>query len=69
MDVRILVKMIDPLGVEGAGAPDDAVHFVTFFEEQFGEIGTVLTGDSCDEGFFTHVLASLTIPSVLQSFL
>jgi hypothetical protein len=34
MDVRILVKVIDAASVEGAGAPDDAVDFVTLLDQQ-----------------------------------
>jgi len=54
VDVGVHVKMIDPLGVEGAGTADDAVNFVALGEEQFGEVGTVLAGDSGDKGLFTH---------------
>jgi hypothetical protein len=54
MDVGIHVKMIDPLRIERAGTADDAMHLVAFGKEKFGEIGTVLAGDSRNKGFFTH---------------
>ena len=52
VDVRILVNVVHPLGVERRGSALDAVHFVTFFQQQFREVGTVLAGDACDECFF-----------------
>jgi hypothetical protein len=36
-------------GVLESDAAHDAMDFVTFFEEELGQIGTVLTGDSGDE--------------------
>ncbi len=30
----------------------DAVDFVTFFEQEFGKVGTVLAGNAGDEGGF-----------------
>ena len=45
--VGILVKMINAIGVEGAGAADDSVDLITFAEQEFGQIGAVL---SCDAG-------------------
>jgi hypothetical protein len=47
--VGVLVEVIDSGGIEEAGASFDAVDGVAFFEEEFGEVGTVLAGDSSDE--------------------
>ena len=52
--MRITVKMVDAAGVEGGGPADDSMNFVTFGEEQFGEVGTVLSGDTGDKGFLRH---------------
>jgi len=49
VDVRILVDVVHTLGVKGAGAALDAVHDVTFFQQQLGQIGAVLAGDAGDE--------------------
>ena len=49
VDVRVGVKMIDARRVEGAGAPDDTVNFVAFFEQQIGQVTAVLAGDAGDE--------------------
>ena len=40
--VRILVEMIDALGVEEAAAPLDAMDLVVFLQEQFGQVRPVL---------------------------
>ena len=49
--VRVFVDVVDARGVEQRGAPLDAVHFVAFGQQKLGEIGAVLTGNSCDKGF------------------
>ena len=49
--VQVAVEVIDPSGVEGRGAPLDAVDLVALAQQQFGEIGAVLSGhagDQCD---------------------
>jgi len=35
VDMRILIEMVYALGVEGTGAPFDAVDFVAFFKKEF----------------------------------
>jgi len=44
--------MIDSRGVERAGATDDPVNFVTLFEQELGEITSVLTSNAGDERLF-----------------
>ena len=44
--VRIVVEVIDALGVERAGAADKPVHFIALGEQQFRQVGAVLAGDS-----------------------
>jgi hypothetical protein len=44
--VRVVVEVLDALGVEGAGAADEAVHFVIFREQQLGQVRAVLAGDA-----------------------
>ena len=63
--VRILVNVIDPLGVEGTGTAFDAVHDVAFFQEELGQIGSVLACDTGDERSFGgcgHVVLRVVIP-------
>jgi hypothetical protein len=46
--VRILVEMVDAVGVEERGAALDAVHLVALVEQELGEVGAVLAGDAGD---------------------
>ena len=50
--VRILVEVIDAVGVEERRAPLDAVDDVALAEEELGEVGAVLAGDAGDERDF-----------------
>src|SRR4051812_47121027 len=52
--VRIVVDAVQASGVEGAGAPDDSMHFVTFGQKEFREIRAVLSSDAGNERFFRH---------------
>ncbi len=52
VDVRVGVKVIDPGGVKGAGPADDAVDLVSFFQEQIGQVTSVLPGDAGNKSFF-----------------
>src|SRR5437868_7610053 len=49
IDVRVGVEVIDARRVERAGPPNDPVHFVAFFEQQIGEITSVLSRYACDK--------------------
>jgi len=42
----VVEEVVDAAGVEGAGAADDAVDLVAFFEQQLGEVGAILSGDA-----------------------
>src|SRR5579872_40176 len=53
--VRILIDVVDALGVERAGAPNDAVNFVAMGQKKFGQIGAVLSGDSRNQCSFHEV--------------
>ena len=54
-DVRVLVQVVDAVGVEQRGAALDAVDHVALFQQEFGKIGAVLAGDAGDEGNFSHL--------------
>jgi hypothetical protein len=49
--MRILIKMIHALGVERGRTALETVDLVTLLKEEFGEVRTVLAGDTCDQGF------------------
>jgi len=44
--VRILVNVVEALGIERRRPPDQAVHRVALRQQQFGEVRAVLAGDS-----------------------
>src|ERR1700722_379394 len=54
--MRILVQVIDTVGVEGRGAPLDAVDFVPLTEKELRQISTVLSGNASNQSFFSHKL-------------
>ena len=46
-------EVVDPLAVQAAGAADQAVDLVVrLAQEQLGEVGAVLAGDTRDQGAF-----------------
>ena len=46
--VRVLVDVVDTLGVKGGGAAFYAMDLIAFFEEEFGKVRAVLAGDAGD---------------------
>ena len=54
-DVRVLVKMIDAVGIEERGAALDAVDEVALRKQELGKVCTILAGDACDQRAFLHV--------------
>ncbi len=52
--VRILVDVVDAIGIEERGAALDAVDLVAFGEEKLGEVRSVLAGNSCNQGFLQN---------------
>jgi hypothetical protein len=46
--VQVAVEMVDPSGIEGRGAPLDAVDDVALLEQEIGEVGAVLSGHARD---------------------
>ena len=51
-DVRILVDVVHPLGVERAGPALNAVNDVALFQQKLGKVRAVLAGDAGDKGDF-----------------
>ncbi len=53
--MRILVEMIDAIGVEQRCTTLDAMDDVPFSQQEFSEVGAVLAGDAGDQcGFLRH---------------
>lgn len=47
--VRVLIEMIDTLGVEERRPAFDTVHRIAFPDEEVGEVSTILAGNAGDE--------------------
>ena len=47
--VEILVEVVDPVRIEGARPPDQAVHCIALAQQKLGQVGPVLAGDARDE--------------------
>jgi hypothetical protein len=52
--VRIPVEVIDASGVEQGRPPADAMHLITFGDQEFGQVRPVLPGDSGDDCFLSQ---------------
>ena len=50
--VDILVDMVNTPGIEGTGPANEAMDFVILRQEQFRQIRTILSGNSCDQSAF-----------------
>jgi hypothetical protein len=57
--VRVLVDVVHPRGVEQARAPLDAVDHVALGQQELGQVGTVLAGDTGDQGCLLLAVAHL----------
>jgi len=59
--VRVVVEMVDAVGVEKARAAQETVHLIAFAEQEFGEIGPVLPGHPSDQCALRHAGPSLVL--------
>ena len=58
--------MIHTISVERGTPSLDTMHLITFGQEKFGKIRTILTGHSCDQcSFHTVNLTSSSLPTEL----
>ena len=53
--VRILIEMVDAVGIEQRGSPFEAVHLIPFLEKEFRQICAVLPGNTGDQSFFHDI--------------
>ena len=57
----ILIKVIDPSGVEAAGPALDAMYGIALLDQQLRQIAAVLAGDAGDQGILAvahlHIVA------------
>ena len=54
IDMRVLVKVINPLRVKAGTAALDPVDHVSFRQKQLGQVRTILACNACDQRNFTH---------------
>ena len=52
LHMRVLVEMVDAVGVEEGGAALDAVDNVALLQQELGQIGAVLAGNAGNESNF-----------------
>jgi hypothetical protein len=50
--MRVLVNMIDTLGVEATGAALNAVDNVTLLKQKLGQVRAILASDTGDKSYF-----------------
>jgi hypothetical protein len=50
--VGIFINVVKTIGIECASTPDNAMNFVALAQQQFRQIGTVLTGDTRNQCAF-----------------
>ena len=65
IDVRIRVEMIDPAGIERRSAANDAMNFISFPQEEFCEVGAILSGNAGDECFFHQTIIKQSLLLVI----
>src|SRR5437867_7312182 len=56
--VGVMVEVFDPVSVEGRCPPDDPVNLVTLGQQQIGQVRTILSRDTADQGRL-HAFASI----------
>ena len=54
--MRIVVEVLDAIRIECRRTADDPVFLITFFEEKFRKIRTILPSDTCIIAFFTRII-------------
>ena len=54
LDMRVLIQVVDTVRVEQRGPAFDTVYLIAFLQKKFGQIGSVLAGDTRDKRFFCH---------------
>jgi outer membrane protein OmpA-like peptidoglycan-associated protein len=61
--MRILVQVVDAIGVEARGASLYAVHLVAFLEQKFSQVGAILAGYARDQCGLAQVPVLVFVPN------
>jgi hypothetical protein len=59
--MRVDVQMVDTLGIESRGAPDQTVYFVSFLEQQLCQIRAILAGNPGNQGSLHEVFLTTQV--------
>jgi hypothetical protein len=62
----VLVQVVNPRRVKAGRPPLDAMDFVAFLEQEFGQVGAILAGYAGDQGCFHKVLYIPYLCSILK---
>jgi len=63
-DMRILIQVVNAFCIESTRPADDAMDLVTFVQEEFSQVRSILTGNASNYRFF-HVLPQSHIEGVV----
>jgi len=61
--VWVLIEMIDAIGIEQRAPALNAMHFIPFFQQKLGQIGTILAGNSGYQSSLGHVALTISCSS------
>jgi hypothetical protein len=53
-DFRTFIQMIDAISIEQGSTPLEAMHFITFVEQEFSQVGSVLPGNAGYKSLLHH---------------
>ena len=65
--VIVVAEVVDPFEVLRAGAADHSVDFVSLAEEELGQVGAVLAGDSGDESNASLLMQDSSVWGLIQA--
>ena len=69
MEMRTSLQMSDALTEIHRRATDCAVHIITFFQQELGEERTVLTGNTCNQCYFSFHKFNMFLICNFHSFI
>jgi hypothetical protein len=52
INTSVLNQVLYPPAVKGTRTAHNSVYLIAFFQKQLSEVGTILSGNACDESFF-----------------
>jgi hypothetical protein len=53
--MRILIQVINAIGIKGGGTALNSVDDITLFQQKLSKVGAILAGDAGDEGCFSLI--------------